>query len=61
MRTLRGERAMSERWVSTREMFELPIESVTRLCREGRIDAVRLGVWRVRLVDGKPVTKEGNQ
>ena len=55
---------MSERWVSTREfaeMFELPIESVTRLCREGRIDAVRLGVWRVRLVDGKPVTKEGNQ
>lgn len=53
---------MSERWVSTREfaeMFNLPIESVTRLCREGRIDAVRLGVWRVRLVDGKPVTEEG--
>lgn len=55
---------MSEKWVSTREfaeMFKLPIESVTRLCREGRIDAVRLGVWRVRIVDGKPVTLEGKQ
>lgn len=55
---------MSERWVSTREfaeIFELPIESVTRLCREGRIDAVRLGVWRVRIVDGKPMTMEGKQ
>lgn len=53
---------MSERWVSTREfaeMFNLPIERVTRLCREGRIEAVRLGVWCVRLVDGKPVTEEG--
>lgn len=52
---------MSEKWVSTREfaeIFDLPIESVTRLCRDGRIEAVRLGVWRVHLVDGKPVTTE---
>lgn len=50
---------MSERWVSTREfaeLFDLPVESVTRLCREERVEAVRLGVWRVHLVDGKPVT-----
>lgn len=55
---------MSERWLSTREfaeMFEMPIESVTRLCREGRIEAVRLGVWRVHIVDGKPVTMEVKQ
>ena len=53
---------MSVEWLSTREFaerFALPIESVTRLCREGRIEAVKLGVWRVRLVDGKPVTMEG--